>query len=170
RDAIVAVVLQDPIGELDRLVDVAAGEDRYERAIEQIAVLRIEAERRAIIGRGCLCVALLRCVPRSEVAAGRGGTRVIEAFERARLRRLLTLRALRGGWNDQYARGESGTCHVPERNCEYHGSMISIMRAAIDANGPLSLDSRMDFLACPRKDRPKICAGPQSGAMIGARS
>jgi len=44
-DPVALVALDDPIGELDRLIDIALGNRRDECAIEQFAVLRIGAQR-----------------------------------------------------------------------------------------------------------------------------
>ena len=71
-DAIGFVDRQNPVGELDRLVDVAVGERGDERAIEQFVVLRIAAQRRAVERRGRGGVALDAGVPGGQIAAGRG--------------------------------------------------------------------------------------------------
>ena len=52
RDALRLVDLDDAIGELDRFIDFAVDQEREERAFEQHRVLRIGAQRGAIIGGG----------------------------------------------------------------------------------------------------------------------
>ena len=72
RDAVGLVQRQDAVGELDRLVDVAIGQRRDEGAIEQLVVLRIGAQRRAIERRGGSRVALDAGMARGQIAARRG--------------------------------------------------------------------------------------------------
>ena len=68
-DAVVLVDLDDPVGKPHRLLDVALGQHREEGALEQFGVLRIGAQRRAVIGGGGAGVALRAGVARGEIAA-----------------------------------------------------------------------------------------------------
>ena len=72
-DAIGLVDLQNAVGELDRLLDLAVGEHRQEGAAEQLAVARIAAQRGAVIGRGGGGIALAAGMAGGEIAAGRRG-------------------------------------------------------------------------------------------------
>ena len=70
--AVGLVERQDAVGELDGLVDVAIGERGDEGAIEQLVVLRIGAQRRAIERRSRIGVAFDAGMARGQIAAGRG--------------------------------------------------------------------------------------------------
>ena len=72
RDAIVLVDLGHAIGEFDRLVDVAVDQEGQEGAVEQLAIVRIALERRAVIGGRGRGIALLAGMTRGEITA-RGG-------------------------------------------------------------------------------------------------
>jgi hypothetical protein len=72
RHAIGLVHRQDAVGELDRLVDVAIGQRGDEGAVEQLVVLRIGAERRAVERGGRIGVAFDAGMARGQIAAGRG--------------------------------------------------------------------------------------------------
>ena len=72
RDAVGLVQGQDAVGELDGLVDVAVGQRGDEGAVEQLVVLGIGAQRRAIERRSRSGVALDAGVARGQIAAGRG--------------------------------------------------------------------------------------------------
>ena len=67
----------DAFGELGRFVDLAIGQDREEGSIEDFAVARIAAQRRAIIGRGRRRVAFDAGMPGGQKAAGRRGAREV---------------------------------------------------------------------------------------------
>ena len=53
----------------DRLVDIAVDRERQEGAVEQLAVLRIVAQRRPVIGGRGGCIALLAGMAGGEIAA-----------------------------------------------------------------------------------------------------
>ncbi len=70
RDAIGFVDAQDPVGELDGLVDVAVGQRRNEGAVQKFVVLGIDAQRRAVERRGRGRVPLHAGMTRRQIAAG----------------------------------------------------------------------------------------------------
>ena len=72
RDAMGLVELDDALGELDRLVDLAVDQDREERALEQHRILRVGAQRRAVIGRGRARIALGAGMARRQIVPRRG--------------------------------------------------------------------------------------------------
>ena len=84
RDAIVLVNLQNALGELDPLIDLAIGEHCQEGAAKQFVGTGIAAQRGAVIGRRRRDVALITRVPSGEIAARRRGPK--EALARLRLR------------------------------------------------------------------------------------
>jgi hypothetical protein len=68
-DAVGLVDHQDLLGELDRFVDIAVGNRRDEGAIQQLIVLGISPERRAVEGRGRRCIPFHAGVARGQIAA-----------------------------------------------------------------------------------------------------
>ena len=124
RDAIGFVDRQDAVGELDGLVDIAVGERRNEGAVQKFVVLRIDAKRRTIEGRGRGRVALHAGMTRGQIAAGHGQRfQVVRARKLRRIvggmiGRLRRQRARHGERGD----GDGGNCPAIETNGDHHGS------------------------------------------------
>ena len=74
-DPVRAVDLDHALGKFHRLIDFAVDQDREEGALEQFAVLRIGAQRGAVIGRGRAGVALHAGMACREIAARRRDAR-----------------------------------------------------------------------------------------------
>ncbi len=72
RHAIVLVDGENFLSQPHRLVHVAIGQRRDERAVEKLGVLRIGAQRGPIEGRGRPCIAIDAGVTGGKVAAGDG--------------------------------------------------------------------------------------------------
>ena len=70
-DAVGAVDLQQPVGKLAGLIDVAAGEHGEKGAAEQIGIFRIGLEHVEVIGRGCGGIALGAGMAGRQIIAGR---------------------------------------------------------------------------------------------------
>ena len=118
---------QDPVGELDGLVDIAVGDRRDEGAIEQFVVLRIGAKRRAIERRRRIGVPLHAGVAGGQIAARHGQRFQIVAG--GKLRRIVgrmigRLRRKRAG-HRQRGEGECGNRPAIETNGKHHGSPSS---------------------------------------------
>ncbi len=80
-DAVGLVDLQDALGELDRLVNLAVGEHCEEGTAEQFVVARVDAQRGAIVGGGGRGVLLPAGMAGSEVASGgRGASEIRGCF------------------------------------------------------------------------------------------
>ena len=72
RDAIGLVDRENPVGELDRLVDIAFGDRGDEGTVEQLVVLRVGAQRRTVKRRSRGRVALHAGMAGGEITARRG--------------------------------------------------------------------------------------------------
>jgi hypothetical protein len=71
RRAIGLVDLQNALGKLDRLIDLAVRQHRQEGAAEQLVVTRVTPERGAIVRRRGGGISLTASVSGGQIAAGR---------------------------------------------------------------------------------------------------
>ena len=69
RDAVVLVELDDLVGKPDRLLDIALRQHRQEGALQKLGILRIAAERSAVIGGSGAGVALGAAMARGEITS-----------------------------------------------------------------------------------------------------
>ena len=99
-DAVVLVELDDLVGEPDRLLDVALGQHRQEGALQKLGILRVAAQRGAVIGGGRAGVALGAGVARGEIAAGRASGAPAHALTADRWR---SARACAAPWAESVA-------------------------------------------------------------------
>ncbi|MEY9659941.1 hypothetical protein ABH980_006948 [Bradyrhizobium ottawaense] len=95
RDAVGLVDGEDALGELDRFVDVAVGDRRDEGAVEQLVVLGIGAQGRAVERSGGGRVALDAGMAGGEIATGTRERLQIVSGRKLRRRVLRVIRRLR---------------------------------------------------------------------------
>ncbi len=72
RDAVAFVIACNAVGIADRLVDIAADQQRQEGAVAQLDIGRIEPQRRAIIRGGSFGIAHLPGMAGRQIAARDG--------------------------------------------------------------------------------------------------
>ncbi len=113
---------QDLVGEFYRLVDIAVGDRRNERAIEQFVVLRVGAKRRTVERRGRRGVALDAGMTGSQIAAC--GGQALHVADGGELRRIVRrmircLRRHRAGQR-KHGEGECGNRPAIETKGKHH--------------------------------------------------
>ena len=126
-NAIGFVYRQNAIGELHGLVDIAVGERRNERAIEQFVVLRIGAKRRAIERRRRIGVPLHAGVTGGQIAARRSQRFQIVAGGKLRrvVGRMIGRLCPKRSGHGQRGKGENGNRRAIETNGKHQGSPSS---------------------------------------------
>ena len=136
RHAIGLVDRENPVGELDRLVDIAFGDRGDEGAIQKLVVLRIGAQRRTVKGRRRGCVALHAGMAGGEIAARRGQRFQIPVAWK--LRRIVG--GVVGGLGQDRARhcqhreGEGGNGPAIATNGKHHGSLLLLGMTGVVSN------------------------------------
>ena len=144
RDAVVLVDLEHPVGEMDRLVDIAVGQHRQEGAVEQLGILRIGAQRRAVVGGRRAASRSMVGMAGGQVAAGGGHARQV-----------LRVGVCADGcaerpWSS--AMRASGEPQPRAEKVEGHGSVISIGDLATRRTRPLPVGRRgWPFCAKPAR-------------------
>ena len=113
-DAVVLVDVDDAVGELHRLADIAFDHQREERAVEQFVVLGIEPQRGAVIIGGGRGVAQASGVAGGQIAA-RGGEPA-EFARHGRLRGKLDGRA-REEYGERAAREQPDKARASHWRC-----------------------------------------------------
>ena len=136
----------DALGEPHRLLDVAVGQRRDRKARRAIrGLLRIGAQRRAVIGRGRGGVALLAGMAGGEIVAGRRDARRV----RCGGRRLAPAQAAAAACGDR----PTAVAATSQRGCDQGRQRhVGDLRSAAPANRPRRLDREWPFCGCRRKD------------------